>query len=134
MTIPVYIPPALKGSYKLSEDSIKAMQELVQIEFRKCLEKLSIDEEIMNRYQKQLDTYMMKQYPDLSNRLNSLSLVLDDQVKNLEKRLSQIEKREKVLVKSESLYQDVYAIKDRVKVLDDFICTFKSKMKKAFDL
>ena len=120
--------------YELTPDAIRAMNALVESRFKKLLSDSTFDSKIMSMYTERLDKYMMKQYPDLSNRLNSVSLLLDEQAKNLSKSLKEIEKREKKLIKSESVYEDIYEMKDRMKVLDDFIITFKSKLKKAFDL
>ena len=120
--------------YELTPDAIRAMNALVESRFKKLLSDSTFDSKIMSMYTERLDKYMMKQYPDLSNRLNSVSLLLDEQAKNLSKSLKEIEKREKKLIKSESVYEDIYEMKDRMKVLDDFIITFKPKLKKAFDL
>jgi hypothetical protein len=126
--------PAMPNSYHLTDDAINALTNLVNHKFYDLLKNSSLDDKLMILYQKRLDEYMMKQYPDLSNKMNSLSLILEEQVKNIEKRLKEIEKREKSVLKSESIYEDIYEMKDRMKVLDNFICNFKSKLKKAFDL
>ncbi len=128
------MPRFISGTYKLSAEAIKAVEDKVKARFEYLMNSKSFDEAILKKYQERLDEYMMKQYPDLSNRLNSLSLILDDKIKQVEKRLDAMKQREKLLVKSESLYEDFYDLKDRVRFLDDFICTFKSKLKKSFDL
>jgi hypothetical protein len=126
--------PAMPNSYKLSEDSIRALTDLVNKRFDKLISDTVFDDKIMKKYQARLDEYMMKQYPDLSNRLNSLALKLDDHEKSLEKSLKDVMKREKNLIKSESVYEDIYKLRDEFKEIKKFVDEFQKKMKKVFEL
>jgi hypothetical protein len=126
--------PAMPNAYKLTDDAINALTDLVNQRFDSLIKDSSFDKKIMIHYQKTLDEYMMKKYPDLSNRLNSLSLLLDEQSKSIQKSLKEMDKREKNVVKSESIYKEVYEMKDQLKKLDDFVINLKSKLKKAFEL
>lgn len=128
------IIPAMPNTYKLTDDAIKAVRILVDQDVKSILRNLELEDIVFKRYQEQLDKYMMKQYPDLSNRLNSLSLILDEKAKLLEKKLKDIELREKKLVKSETLYEDVYDMRDQFKEIQKFFVDFQKKMKKVFEL
>jgi len=126
--------PAMPNSYKLTDDAIKALNDLVDKKFNKLISDSAFDEKIMVKYQSRLDEYMMKQYPDLSNRLNSLSLKLDEREKLIEKYLKNMTIREKNLIKSECIYEDVYNLRNDFKEIKKFFDEFQKKMKKAFDL
>lgn len=126
--------PAMPNSYRLTEDAVRALTDLVNKRFDKLINDTVFDEKIMKKYQVRLDEYMMKQYPDLSNRLNSLSLKLDDHEKSIEKSLKDMMKREKNLIKSESIYEDVYKLRDEFKEIKKFVDEFQKKMKKVFEL
>jgi len=124
----------MPNSYRLTEDAVRALTDLVNKRFDKLICDSTFDEKIMKKYQARLDEYMMKQYPDLSNRLNSLSLKLDEKEKNIEKSIKEIMKREKNIVKSESIYEDVYKLRDEFKEIKKFVDEFQKKMKKVFEL
>lgn len=124
--------PAMPNSYKLTADAIKALTDLVDKKFYKLMSDDSFHDKVMVHYQKRLDEYMMKQYPDLSNRLNSLALKLDESCKKLEKNLKELNLREKSVVKSENLYEDVYNLRDEFKDIKKFFDEFQKKMKKVF--
>ena len=126
--------PAMPNSYRLTDDAIRALNELVDRKFNKLISDSTFDEKIMGKYQARLDEYMMKQYPDLSNRLNSLSLKLDEREKSLEKSIKSMATREKNVVKSESVYEDVYKLRDEFRETKKFVDEFQKKMKKVFEL
>lgn len=126
--------PAMPNSYKLTDDAVRALTDLVNKRFDKLINDTVFDEKIMKKYQARLDEYMMKQYPDLSNRLNSLSLKLDEKEKIIEKSLKDIKTREKNVIKSESVYEDIYKIRDEFKEIKKFVDEFQKKMKKVFEL
>jgi hypothetical protein len=126
--------PAMPNSYRLTADAVRALTDLVNIRFDKLISDSLFDEKIMNKYQARLDEYMMKKYPDLSNRLNSLSLKLDEKEKILENSIKNMTTREKAIVKSESIYEDVYKLRDEFKEIKKFLDEFKKKMKKVFEL
>lgn len=126
------IPPALQGSYRLSEDAIRAVQELVHSTMKLSINNMDLDEKVLKKYQEQLDKYMMKQYPDLSNRLNQLALDLKDKINKLEELAANLKLREKNVAKSDSLYEDVYAMRDEFKEIKKYLEAFDKKMKKVF--
>ncbi len=126
--------PAMPNSYSLTDDAVKALTDLVNRKFDKLISDSTFDEKIMKKYQSRLDEYMMKQYPDLSNRLNSLSLKLDEKEKILEKSLKNMTSREKNMIKSESVYEDIYKLRDEFKEIKKFVEEFQKKMKKVFEL
>lgn len=130
----INIPPALQGTYKLTDDAVRCVIDLVDKRMTKHLNDLEFNDKITKKYQERLDQYMIEQYPDLSNRLNSLALNLDDRSKQLEKKLKDISSREKQLVISESLYEDVYKMRDEFKEMKKFLEDFQKKMKKVFEL
>ena len=113
------IPIALQGTYKLTPDAIRAVEELVAKRFKKIISNISLDEVVFKKYQEQLDTYMMKQYPDLSNVLNSLALNLKSTIEKINDDLKDMKFRQKAFVKSENLYKDVYELRDEVKKLKE---------------
>jgi len=118
--------------YNLSDDSIKAVKELVNVTLENLLRNISLEDIVIKKYQTRLDEYMMKQYPDLSNRLNSMALSLQDTINKLEKREKEIATRMKSIAKSDSLYEDVYNLRDEVKVLKEVNEELMKKLKKAF--
>lgn len=120
--------------YKLTDDAIREMNALVERRFLKLMSDSTFDAKIMGMYTERLDKYMMKHYPDLSNKMNSLVLDLDARSKALSKSMKDLEKREKKTIKSDTAFEDIYYIKDKVKELEEFILNFKDKLKKAFDL
>lgn len=124
--------PAMPNSYRLSDDAVRALTDLVNKRFDKLISDSTFDEKIMKKYQSRLDEYMMKQYPDLSNRLNSLALKLDDHEKSIEKSIKEMTKREQNVIKSESVYEDIYKLRDEFKEIKEFIDEFQKKMKKVF--
>jgi hypothetical protein len=123
-----------QGTYKLSDDAIRCVKDLVDTRMRKFINDIEFDSKIIKKYHERLDQYMMKQYPDLSNRLNSLALNLDSTCKNVEKKLKDISCREKKVVTSETLYEDVYKMRDEFKELKKTIEDFQKKMKKVFEI
>ncbi len=128
------IPPALQGSYRLSEDAIRAIRELVHSTMKLSINNMDLDEKVLKKYQEQLDTYMMKQYPDLNNRVSQLALDLKDKINKLEDAAKNLKLREKTVVKSDSIYEDVYKLRDEFKEINKFVDEFHKKMKKVFEL
>lgn len=126
--------PIQTTKYKLTDDAISAVKELVRTEVQRLLNTICLDEVVYKEYQKTLDKYMMKQYPDLSNRVNQMSLDLKDSVNNIEKKLKDLIFREKNIAKSESLYEDVYKIRDEFKIMKETLEKLSKNIKKAFDI
>lgn len=126
--------PNTISKYKLTEDSISAVKIIVEKEFEILLKNISLDEKIYKKYQKDLDTYMMKQYPDLSNRLNQMALNLNDSIKKIEEDLKYINRKEKIIIKSDSVYEDIYKIRDEFQEIKKNFEKMSKNLKKAFEL
>ena len=119
-------------NYRLSDDSIKAVKKLVHATLEHLLDKISLEEILLKKYQAQLDAYMMKQYPDLSNRLNQMALDLKDNYNKFDKKLSHLIIREQKVAKSNSIYEDVYKMRDEMKEIKTLNEELSKKIKKAF--
>lgn len=126
-------PNVTGQKYNLTDDAVTAVKTLVHSEVSRLIRNISLDEVVFKKYQEQLDKYMMKQYPDLSNRLNSLALLLDEKIKSIDKICKNLKDREKKVVTSETLYEDVYKMRDEMKSVMNFMETFQKKIKKVFE-
>ena len=65
-----------------------------------------------------------KTHPDFNNSISKAIIKLD-------KRADELDKKTKTVIKSDSLYEDVYRMKDEVKGLVQFVDGFRKKIKQA---
>jgi predicted RNase H-like nuclease (RuvC/YqgF family) len=119
-------------NYELTDDAKKAVKVLVNSTLENLLKDVSLQDLVLKKYQNRLDEYMMKQYPDLSNRVNTMSLELKDSINKIEKREKEISLKMKSVVKTETLYEDVYKLRDELKEIKIMVEDFTKKLKKAF--
>lgn len=90
--------------------------------------KLKINEEnFVKKITDQINDFLSKEYPDIDNKLSNL-------VKKLEKNEKLMEEKLKTVVKSDSLYEDVYKMRDDFKEMKKFMDGFSKKIKKAFEV
>lgn len=81
----------------------------------------------------QIDEFLSKNYPDISNRLVVKTIELENLIEKHQKNVLKIESRLDKIIKSDMLYEDVYKMRDEFKVMQKFIDEFKKKIKKVFD-
>jgi len=76
---------------------------------------------------KQINEFLAKDYPDIDGRLREM-------VERLERNSLNMEAKLKKVVDSQSLYEDVYKMRDEFKEIQKFMESFKKKIKKAFEV
>lgn len=76
---------------------------------------------------KQINEFLEKDYPDIDGRLKIL-------LQKLEKNSQKVDEKLKKIISSESLYQDVYKMRDEFNEMKKFMESFSKKIKKAFEI
>jgi hypothetical protein len=81
----------------------------------------------------QVNEFLKKDYPDISNSLTLTAKELQKTAKKQDEYAEKTIKRLAAVVKSDSLYEDVYKMRDEFKEIQKFIDGFKKKIQKAFE-
>ena len=76
---------------------------------------------------KQINEFLEKDYPDIDGRLKIL-------LQKVEKNSQKVDEKLKKIISSESLYQDVYKMRDEFNEMKKFMESFSKKIKKAFEI
>lgn len=80
-----------------------------------------------------IDKYLSETYPDFHRSLTEMVKSLEIRTKEMEKRDEKIKKEAASICKSNSLFEDVYRMRDEMFEIRNFMNEFKKKFKKLFD-
>ena len=94
----------------------------------------AIKERHLNFITAQLNEFLKKDYPDISHSLSLSAKELEKAIKVNDQNAENIRKKLEKVVKSDSLYEDVYKMRDEFKEMQNFMDGFKKKIKKAFEV
>lgn len=94
----------------------------------------AIKERHFNYLSGAVNEFMKKNYPDVSNsivlKFKELEKIIETHKQNVDKTKSKLEK----VIQSDSIYEDVYKLRDEFKEIQKFMDGFKKKVKKAFEI
>lgn len=87
----------------------------------------NLESNFIDKSQKQINDHIKNEYPELNKDLSSLSKKLKIQAEKTDAKL-------KETIKSDTLYEDVYKLRDEFKEIQKFMESFKKKIQKAFEI
>jgi len=94
----------------------------------------AIKERHLNFITAQVNEFLKKEYPDISRSLTLSAKELEKAIKVHDQNAEKIRKKLETVIKSETLYEDVYKMRDEFKEIQNFMEGFKKKIKKAFEV
>ena len=109
----------------------KAIEERIihlQTQYSKAAEELI--KNVRTRTISQVDDYVKSTYPDLSSKLTADVKSFQKVIQQHEKNVAETEKKLKKIYVSDSLCEDVYAMRDEIKKLKTFAENFNKNLKK----
>lgn len=86
-----------------------------------------IEEDFIKNSQKQINDFIKNEYPELNKDLIIIT-------KKLKQQSILVDEKLKTTVKSDTLYEDVYKMRDEFKEIQKFMESFKKKIQKAFEI
>lgn len=119
---------------KKIEHLSKMQNEIKMCFMEREVELNAIKERHLNYITGQINEFLKKDYPDISNSLSRSAKELEKAVKRHEENTVKIKKKLDEVVKSESVYEDVYKLRDEFKIIQKFFDGFQKKIKKAFEV
>ena len=102
------------------------------IDQRKELE--AIKERHLNFITAQVNEFLKKEYPDLNRSLTLKQKEFEKLILKHEKNVEMMANKLNKVIKSDSLYEDVYKMRDEFKEMKKFMDSFSKKIKKAFEV
>lgn len=113
---------------RIYQEQVKTLVQNFQNDLQKDAE--TIKERLIER----VNDFIKKEHPDLHDCLKkevlNINKVIQQHKKNVEKTKDVLEKA----VKSSSLYEDVYKMRDEFSEIKNFMNSFQTKIKKAFEI
>lgn len=121
--------------YPEFDNSLISKMRKLELDHQRLQDMIRIHNETLGRERKdyiinvtkQINNFLAKDFPDIDGRLKILA-------EKLEKNAQKVEEKLKKVVDSQSLYEDVYKLRDEFKTIQTFIDGFQKKIKKAFDI
>jgi len=127
---------------KFPEYDVKLIEKInrVEIEHRRILAIINDYEDSQAEYTKSItekiikdvNDFLMKEYPDLDKSLKMTAKNAENRLKKLEKKIKEMEQIHKHLKISDSICEDVYKMRDEFKQIKKFLEEFKTQVKRAF--
>lgn len=90
-------------------------------------------EKHLNYLKAQIEEFLKKNYPDISNSLTLTTKELQKIAKKQDENAEKITKRLSNVIKSDTIYEDVYKLRDEFKEIQKFFDGFKKKIQKVFE-
>jgi len=81
-----------------------------------------------------IENFLSETYPDISNILAKSIIDIGKTIEKYEKNQEKLQEKLQSMVKSETLFEDVYKLRDEFKEIKKFYEGFSKKIKKAFDV
>lgn len=94
----------------------------------------SLKEKHLNFITGQINEFMKKDYPEIDKSLNLTAKELQKVARKQDEYAEKVTARLKGVVKSDTLFEDVYKMRDEFKEIQKFIEGFKKKIQKAFEI
>jgi len=104
---------------------------LDSIDFEKL--KIEICEHVYKELINKIDNHIRDKNPELLTNFNTLYQNLTIEMKSFQTTIAHIEKKSKKLFESSSLCEDVYSLRDEVKVLKKKMDKFNNAIRKMVD-
>lgn len=90
--------------------------------------------EITEEIIKEVNDFLMKEYPDLDKSLKMTAKNVENKQKKLEDRIKTTELLQSKSKINDSICEDVYKMRDEFKEIKKFLDEFKTQVKKAFQI
>lgn len=120
---------------KRTQNELKRTQIEINNHFHERKKELeAIKERHLNFITAQINEFLKKDYPDVSRSLCLSAKELEKAIKVHDQNSEKIRKKLDTVIKSDSLYEDVYKMRDEFKEIKKFIESFSKKIKKAFEV
>ena len=81
-----------------------------------------------------IDSFLKKEYPDISSKLTEIAKTLDNRTKTMGIKDKEMNEKLNKIVQSNSIYEDVYKLRDEFKEIQKFMEGFQKKLKKVFEI
>lgn len=125
--------PAFDEQLTTKMNSLKKLQDEIYLSFHKHKQNIIDEKENTKDYIiSQINDYIKKVYPDMCDRVKNATESLEKTVTKHERNVKLIEEKLKKIVNSDALYEDVYKMRDEMKVLSKSVDDFTKKFKKVF--
>lgn len=108
----------------------QALIEKTQKDFLNSLDALK--EKHFNFISGKINEFLTKNYPDLNNTLILTTQELAENVKAHKKCLEKLNEKLQTVIKSDSVYEDMYSLRDQMREMKKSNDDFMNKMKKVF--
>lgn len=119
----------LSIKWKRLEDKCDQAERDIQSYYKLLREK---EKTVFETVKNDISQYMNKTYPDLSDKVYLVGQEIKMQANTVKKELKYVEEKLKTLTNHQSLCDDVYAMRDKMKELEKTFTDFKKKMKDFF--
>lgn len=116
------------------QEELKKYQDKILTSFHNHNQTVLKDKEVTLEYFKtEIKRFLAEDYPDMSGKLSQIAEKLEHTLKKHDKNYEKIEKNIEKIIDSGSLYEDVYKMRDDMKILQKSVDGFTKKLKKVFE-
>lgn len=114
-------------------ESLSHLQKQVENECKSTINKMLAEKDSLLKYFKEeINKFLSQEYPGVSSRLSNLAGDLEVMAKKLNQKDEEIGKKLKKVISSDSAYQDIFKIRDEMKVLQKEWEVLSKKLKSLF--